>query len=300
MANKIKVLMVDDEERFRETTSKLLRKRGFATTIAKNGEEAISIIKDKPQDVVILDIKMDGMDGLEALTEIKKIDPDVQVIMLTGHGTSDSAIKALVREAFDYLNKPCDMDTLSLKINDAYKAKHHGTNGGDKNARDIMIHIDDYTIVNVDTTVKEAIKKLMDSFKSFVSSTRLMETGHRSLLVFDNRDELAGVLSIMDLIEAIRPAYLSAPKPSMADSVQYSSMFWDGLFTTQSKDIADKRVGDFMSEAPIIVDENANLMEVADLMYKTNMRRIMVSGNGRIIGIIREQDIFFEIANIIL
>ncbi|MEA1966624.1 MAG: response regulator [Thermodesulfobacteriota bacterium] len=300
MAKKIKVLMVDDEERFRETTSKLLKKRGFATTIAKNGEEAITIIKDKPQDVVILDIKMDGMDGHEALTEIKKIDPEVQVIMLTGHGTPDSAIKAFVKQAFDYLNKPCDLDTLSAKIHDAYTAKNHGVSRETKKARDIMLHIDDYTTVNVDTSVQEAIKKLMESFKSSVSSSRLMETGHRSLLVFDDKKKLAGVLCIMDLIKAARPAYLSAPKPSMADSVQYSSMFWDGLFTTQTKAMVDKKVGDLMSETPSVVDENTNLMEVADLMYSTQLRRIIVTANDNIIGIIREQEIFFEMANIIL
>ncbi len=300
MSKKIKVLMVDDEERFRETTSKLLKKRGFATTIAKNGEEAISIIKEKPQDVIILDIKMDGMDGHEALKEIKKIDPDVQVIMLTGHGTPDSAIEALVDKAFDYLNKPCDMDTLSSKIHDAFAARHHGEGRQDKKARDIMIHVDDYTIVNVETTLKEAITQLVKSFKSLVSSYKIMETGHRSLLVYDHENELAGVLSIIDLIEAVRPAYLSAPKPSTADSVQYSSMFWDGLFFTQAKELAEKRVGDLMSEAPVVVDEDTNLMEVTNLMYTNKLRRILVTGNGQVVGIIREQDIFFEIAHIIL
>ncbi|MBU2648076.1 response regulator, partial [bacterium] len=72
MTEKIKVMMVDDEDTFRETTSKLLNKKGFETTIAASGEEAIGLIKKKPQDVVVLDVKMKGMDGHAALAEIKK------------------------------------------------------------------------------------------------------------------------------------------------------------------------------------------------------------------------------------
>ncbi len=298
MSKKINVLMVDDEDQFRATTSKLLTKRGYNTTMAGTGEEAIKILKGKPHDVVVLDIKMPGMDGHEALSQIKQISPEIQVIMLTGHGTPDSAKKSLVREAFDYLNKPCDIDILCLKINDAYAAKHHDEFREEKTARDIMIHIEDYTTVIVDDTIRETIKKLMESFKSLVSSSRIMETGHRSLLVFDKKNKLVGILSILDLMEAIRPAYLSAPKPSTADSIQYSTMFWKGLFTTQIKVLANKKVGDIMSESPLSVDEDTNLMEVANLMFSEKKRRVLITSNDSVIGILREQELFFEMANI--
>ncbi len=300
MADKIKVLMVDDEERFRKTTSNLLRKRGFETTIAASGEEAIRILIERPYDVVVLDIKMHGMDGHEALSRIKGLRPKTQVIMLTGHGTAISAKESLTRNAFDYLNKPCSIDILSTKINDAYHAMHHDETQVEKKARDIMIHVGDYTTITADSTIKEAIQKLMTSFKEFVSSSRLMETGHRSLLVFDTHKNLVGMLSILDLIQAVRPAYLSAPKPSMADSMQYSSMFWSGLFTSQVKSLAEQKVGDIMSDSPPTVDEDSNLMEVADVMYKTRSRRVIITAKGSVIGIVREQEIFFEIANLIL
>jgi len=300
MAKKIRVLMVDDEEQFRATTSKLLQKRGYETTIAGSGEEAIGILKEKPQDVVVLDIKMPGIDGHDALSRIKEIRPETQVIMLTGHGTPDSAKESLIRNAFDYLSKPCPMDILCAKINDAYAAMHRDEPRDEKKARDIMIHIGDYTTVTVDNTVREAMKKLMNSFRSLVSSSRIMETGHRSLLVFDQNKELVGVLSILDLIRAVRPSYLSAPKPSMADSMQYSSMFWSGLFTSQTKGIADKKVGDIMSESPPGVDEDSNLMEVADLLCRDKLRQVVVTSKGRVIGVVREQEIFFEMANIIM
>ncbi|MDF1590292.1 MAG: response regulator [Desulfobacterales bacterium] len=300
MVDKIRVLMVDDEEQFRASTSKILTRKGYETTMAASGEEAIRMLQEKPQDVVILDIKMPGMDGHEALAQIKKIRPQSQVIMLTGHGAVDSAKESLVAGAYDYLSKPCDIDLLAAKINDAYASRHKEIPRQEKRARDIMIHIDDYSIVTADNTVKEAIEQLRRSFEGFVSSSRVMETGHRSLLVFDQKKELVGILSILDLIDAVRPAYLSAPKPSMADSMQFSPMFWSGLFTTQVKALAAKKVGEVMSESPPSVDEDTNLMEIADLMYRAQIRRVIVRSKGKVIGIVREQELFFEMARIML
>lgn len=302
MSEKIKVLMVDDEDKFRETTSKILRKRGFDTTMAATGEEAIDILKKQPMDVIVLDIKMPGMDGMAALTKIKEMGSKAQVIMLTGHGGVESAIASLEKGAFDYLNKPCDIDLLTSKINDAHRAIHDTEEWAtEKKAGDIMIRIDDYTTIRGDQTVKEAIEHLMRSFEGLIASGSVMETGHRSILVFDRDGDLEGILSIQDLIGAARPAYLSAPKPSMADAMQYSTMFWTGLFTSQVNKFASTRVADIMSATPPGVDENANLMELADLMYSRNIRRVVVTNaKGRVIGVVREQELFFEMAGIIL
>ena len=138
------------------------------------------------------------------------------------------------------------------------------------------------------------------SFENAPSTSSIMETGHRSILVFDNRRELVGTLSILDLIEAVRPAYLSAPKPSMADSMQYSAMFWTGLFTTQAKGLVDKKIKDVMSDAPLSVDEDTNLMEIANLLFNEKRRRLAVRRQGKVVGVVREQEIFFEMAKIIL
>ena len=299
MAKKIKVLMVDDEEQFRATTSKILTRRGYETTVAESGEEAIEILKKSPQDVVVLDIRMPGMDGLDALAQIKKIGPDVRVIMLTGHGGGESAKESLEHGAFDYLNKPCDIELLSLKINDAYDAAQEGVRA-EKKAGDIMIPIEDYTTIDPDSTIKEGIERLKRSFESAVSTSRIMETGHRSILVFDQTGELVGILSILDLIEAVRPAYLSAPKPSMADSMQYSPMFWAGLFTAQAKGLVNKKIRDVMADAPLSIDQDTNLMEIANLIFTERMRRMAVTREGKVIGVVREQEIFFEMAKIIL
>ncbi len=298
----IKLLLVDDEERFRETTSKLLKKKGFATTIAGSGEEAINIIKKNPQDVVVLDVKMAGMDGHMALEEIKKIAPETQVIMLTGHGSPDSALNSRKLAAFDYLSKPCDIDLLAVKINEAYSVTKTGADRTEKKVKDIMTGVDNYSSVTVNNTIREAIDKLMSSQTQVVSSSLIRKTGHRSLLVFDEQKNFIGILRIKDLIKGVRPFYLSLPKSSMADSVRFSHVFtggWDGLFTIQLKAIADKKVGELALESLPMIDENANLMAVTDLLYKTNSTRLLVTSGKKLVGILREQDLFFEIVNII-
>jgi len=299
MAGKIRVLMVDDEEQFRATTSKILTRKGYETAMAGSGEEAVEMLKKNPQDVVILDIKMPGMDGHQTLAEIKKINADIPVIMLTGHGAMDSAKESLKTGAFDYLSKPCDIDLLAAKINDAHAMVKKGIRE-EKKAGHIMIPLEDYTTIDMESTVKEGIERLKKSFETCVSTGTVMETGHRSILVFDRKGALAGILSILDLIEALRPAYLSAPKPSMADSLQYSPMFWVGLFTSQAKALVNKKIGDIMSDPPPVIDEDANLMEVADRMFTTKARRLGVTRKGKVVGVLREQELFFEIARIVL
>jgi DNA-binding response OmpR family regulator len=298
MNPKIKVLMVDDEAQFRATTERILTRRGFQTIMAASGEEAIEKL-DRNPDVVVLDIRMPGMDGHATLHEIKKSRPELPVIILTGHGALPSAREARDKGAFDYLTKPCDIDTLAAKISEAYQHEHHEDASAEKTVREVMIPIEDYTTLNQECTVKEAIDKLRESFFAKVSTSRIMETGHRSLLVYDDRGKIIGILAIIDLLKAIMPGYLSAPKPSTADSVQYSPMFWTGMFTREIARLAEKKIRDVMSPAPRTISADANLMEAAYTMIYQNKRRLAVIESGEVIGIVREQDLFFEIDRIL-
>lgn len=293
MTEKIKVLMVDDEAQFRATTQKILNRRGFETVLAASGEEAITKIKENP-DVVVLDIKMPGMDGLEALAEIKKLSADLPVIMLTGHGSEASAREALTQGAFDYLAKPCEIDLLASKITDAYRNRKAEGPPEEKTVEEVMIPIEDYSTLSAEATVKEAIDKLRLSFSSKIATGRIMETGHRSLLVIDDRGQAQGLLAIIDLLHAVMPAYISAPKPSTADSIQYSPMFWAGMFTWETKELAKRRIKEIMSPAPLTIEAEASLMEAAYLMVTNQERRLAVGRAGKVIGVIREQDLFFE------
>ena len=293
MTDKIKVLMVDDEEQFRATTKKILDKRGFDTIVAASGEEAIDKVKDKP-DVVILDIKMPGIDGHEALREIKKLSPDLPVIMLTGHGAMPSAKEALATGAFDYLAKPCDIDILAGKITDAYRRKDEKV-PVERKVGDVMVPIESYSTINQDQTVKDAILKLKDSFSTTVTTSRIMETLHRSMLVFDDKGKVKGVLTPGDIIEGLKPAYLRAPKISMADTIEFSPMFWTGMFSTQVKDLAKMKIKQIMSPAPPTIDVGENLMEAAHTMMENKVARLAVTRGGEVVGVIRHQDMFFEI-----
>ncbi|MBA3029906.1 MAG: response regulator [Desulfobacteraceae bacterium] len=118
------VLLVDDEVPFIETMTKRLTKRDLEVYGANDGNEALKKLgQHRSVEVVILDVKMPGMDGIETLKEIKKTYPLVEVIMLTGHATVESAIEGMKFGAFDYLMKPCDMDILMKKVNEAAEKK---------------------------------------------------------------------------------------------------------------------------------------------------------------------------------
>jgi DNA-binding NtrC family response regulator len=117
------VLLVDDELEFLETLVKRLTKRGLNISTAKSGEDALKIIGGKGIDVAVLDVRMPGMDGIQTLREIKKTDPLMEVIMLTGHASVEVAIEGMELGAFDYLMKPADIDELFYKLQDAFKKK---------------------------------------------------------------------------------------------------------------------------------------------------------------------------------
>lgn len=119
-----RIMLVDDEERFLVTTKKLLVRKGFEVLTAGGGREALEILARKDVPVVILDVKMPGMDGVTALKEMKKLFPLVEVIMLTGNATVESAIEGLKSGAFDYLMKPCDLDDLIRKTEEANEKRH--------------------------------------------------------------------------------------------------------------------------------------------------------------------------------
>jgi len=281
MQNRIKVLLVDDEDRFCETTSKLLNKKGFDTTIANNAEKAIHSLKDNKRDVIVLDIQMTGMDGHTALHEIKKTDPDIQVIILTGHGSRYSAMRALVREAFDYLAKPCDIEILASRIQDAYLAKNRGFKFDDKKALNIMIPIHDLKSISADMSVKEAMS-CCDGF----------------LAVIDERKILIGILTRKDIIRSVRPEYISEDGSFSEESSRFSSMFWSGFFSDRVTAVSHKKVWEILSERPPTISENANLLEVAHLMATNSVGVLLVKDISKVIGIIRDKDIYSEISSL--
>ena len=119
----LKVLFVDDEIDFLETLMKRMKKRGVSVAGVGSGEQALDYLSEQPVDVIVLDVRMPGIGGINTLREIKKIDPLMEVIMLTGHASIEAAIEGMQLGAFDYLLKPAHFGELTAKLESARKRK---------------------------------------------------------------------------------------------------------------------------------------------------------------------------------
>ena len=117
----IRLLLVDDETHFRSTLAKRLKKRGIAALQAGDGEECLAVLEDNPMDVVVLDVKMPGMSGIDALNRIKERYLKTEVILLTGHAATEDGVEGIKSGAFDYLTKPVEFEHLLGKIIQAYE-----------------------------------------------------------------------------------------------------------------------------------------------------------------------------------
>ena len=118
-----RILLVDDEVAFANNLLKLLSKRGYDAVVVYSGADAVNMVGEKEFDVIILDMKMPGMDGIATLKEIKKKVPSVEVVILTGHGSVESGIEGMQLGAFDFLMKPVSIDDLQEKVSEAYRRK---------------------------------------------------------------------------------------------------------------------------------------------------------------------------------
>lgn len=116
----VRLLLVDDEEGFVDILAKRIRRRNIDVTAAYSGSEAIRALRQSEFDVAVLDLKMEDIDGLEVMKVFKIMDPLMEVIMLTGHGSAEAARQGMAMGAFDYLTKPCELEALLEKIRAAH------------------------------------------------------------------------------------------------------------------------------------------------------------------------------------
>jgi DNA-binding NtrC family response regulator len=119
-SNPVRLLLVDDEKEFVNILSKRIKRRNIDVTKAFSGVDAIQALRGQEFDVAVLDLKMEDMDGIEVLRMFKIMDPQLAVIMLTGHGSTEAAEQGIKLGAFDYLTKPCELEELLEKIIEAY------------------------------------------------------------------------------------------------------------------------------------------------------------------------------------
>ena len=292
------VVIVDDEARFRETMAKILEHKGYVVSVVENGDQVLEFLETVEPRVILLDVRMPGLSGEETLPRILAMKPGIKVIVLTGHGNESGARKAFLAGAFDYLCKPCDVDVLVARIHDALRPLPD-IRERERSVAELMIPIDEYTCVQASSTVKEGIERLKVAAENFISTGLIMECGHRAVLVFDG-EELVGVLAMRNLIEALLPEYVALARSSGNNGARYSALFWNGVFNARVRDLESKCVRDIMNPRPPVVDSDANLMQVADLLCQENRRRVAVRRDGRIVGVLREQELFHEISRLVL
>ena len=118
-----KVLLIDDEKDFLEVMSERMQNRDIDVTTASSARDALALVEKESYDAIILDLQMPEMDGLQALERLKAINPDLQVILLTGHATVEKGVQAMKLGATDVLEKPADIQTLTEKIRKAHARK---------------------------------------------------------------------------------------------------------------------------------------------------------------------------------
>jgi DNA-binding NtrC family response regulator len=123
MSDKIRLLIVDDEVKFLQSIAQRLQMRGLEVTTAVNGHEALDKARSQKFDLALLDLKMPGIDGRQVLEVLKRDHQWLEVIILTGHGSIDSAVECTKLGAFDYLPKPYELDNLLQVLNRAYQAR---------------------------------------------------------------------------------------------------------------------------------------------------------------------------------
>ncbi|MEZ7196196.1 response regulator [Pseudodesulfovibrio karagichevae] len=121
--NGVRVLLIDDEVPYTDALAKRLGRRGLSVMTAGGGAQALEIMAANVFDVILLDIKMAGMDGIKTLSAIKRRHPEVEVVMLTAHANTDIVISSLAMGAFDYVLKPAEVEELVRKIDDAARTK---------------------------------------------------------------------------------------------------------------------------------------------------------------------------------
>jgi DNA-binding response OmpR family regulator len=285
MSDPIRLLLVDDDADFRRATTTTLARRGFAVTEAESGEAALVALQTERPDVVVLDLKMPGMGGIEALRQIRETDAELPVIVLTGHGDFDAAFAGIALDIVDFLHKPMDVEELAERIR---RLVHRGTVGEplrEKTIAELMVSPSLYPKVYIDQPAREVFATLTDLF--FRTQGASVEAhGIRSALVYDRSERFLGLVRFQDLMQLIIPACL-ARSP-------YSSYF-TGMFIAQSKVIGRMSLEEVFNRG-VTIRVDAPLMEAVHLMSEHRLISIPVMDGDKLVGVLRDRAVVLEIA----
>jgi FixJ family two-component response regulator len=305
------IMLVDDEVPFVETMAKRLATRNIDTITAFSAEEGLEkLTKNKNLDVIVLDIKMPGMDGIEALKEIKKTSPLIEVILLTGHATIESGIDGMKLGAYDFLKKPCDIEELVSKIEEATKKKRMQDEkiGAWENfmetstLEELMVPLEEYATVSEDANILEAINALDDAQKAFDPK----RYRHRAVLVLNTEKRVVGKLSQHDIIQALEPEYIESKKRKHSaldhlgfgrkfiESVSLQYNMWDKPLQNLYKKALEQKVKSFMYKPTEgeYIKVSATMNDTIHQIIVGKHHSLLVTDGTDIVGVVRLTDVF--------
>jgi CheY-like chemotaxis protein len=272
MGTPVRVLLVDDEERFVQNLAKLLRGRGFEVSTACDGAAGVAAVETAGGfDVVLLDVKMPGMDGIEALRRIKDISPDTEVLMLTGHANVDTGIEAMREGALDYLMKPCDIEDLVAKITEAHEIEDIRRRPV-LWPRHVVKEVAWPSFIRLD--VEDPLEKALGIFMRAPGMSVRDE-----LYILDADNRFQGVVARRDLLDAAR-------RHRSGDPIE-----WEDLVAHPEWLPAEPLGGVMRPGHPVATDPEADLAEVARRMLDAKVRCMPVVEDGRVAGIVRLTDV---------
>jgi len=279
----IRLLLVDDETEFRDAAGQALRRQGFQVSEAGSGEHALELLPHGGPDLVILDLKMGGMDGIETLTAIRKIDKDLPVLILTGHGRYEHALAGIQMGVVDFVQKPVDLEVLGLRIRELVRGGKRPLR--EKGLEELMVPESLYRRVPMDGTVRDAVLALQE-----VQRRELLpgdtDRGRRTLVVFDSTGAFKGLVRAEDILRLVVPSFL-VESP-------YSS-YLTGMFLAQAKVVGRLPLRDVLKTPPTL-DVGAPLMEAAYWLVSRRLSHLPILKEGKLVGILRPEDLYHEIA----
>jgi len=284
----IKLLLVDDEADFRAATRKALERRDYEVAEAESGEDALQKIGQEEFSLVLLDLRMPGLDGIETLKMLRDLEPELPVIILTGHGSFHDAVSGINLEIVDFIQKPVDIDLLDARIRRFLDAGKEDILR-ERTITDLMVSPGIYPRLYVDQPVRDVVDKLRQAY--FPEKYGEPQTPQvRSALVYDRREAFLGIVRFPSLLRVVLPPYLR--------NSPYTSYF-TGMFLAQCKMVGQISLSELLEDL-VYVDVKAPLMQAVHLMLQHHLITLPVMKKSQLVGILRERDIVLEIANNIL
>lgn len=295
MTEGIKILLVDDEKDFLKSLTKRLKRRKQYVKTAESGPEALAQMENESFDVVICDVKMPGMDGIEVLQEIKRRFPDTEVIMLTGHATIASGLEGVRFGAFDYLMKPTDIEIIMAKLEAAYE---------NKTKRDLKIRDAEFErdrgliieeillkdVINRDVPYIYADSSLADAVRAFKKKPDAPVA--EKIFVINDSGELLGKVRRRHILEAVVPIF------QKEKIITGDDLTWKEFLNKGPGPAGTMPIGEIMNREVEFLGADSHILEAVKFMIENNLAVLPVVQGKKLLGRVRIYDLLLVINDI--